>query len=168
MFFRIIAGVMFSVAGAVAGISFSERLKNELELCRNIHEMLMNVAVIVRCRAEDVYAVSAELKQNKQLCRLTFLQEIPDKYSPEEDFREIWTNSVNSQKNLPEDAKKLLCDFGAVFGQSDIEGQLVSIETLGKNAEILTKKYYELYSEKGKLYRSVGMLFGVMVGILII
>lgn len=159
---------MFSVAGGIAGISFSERLKSELELCRNIREMLMTASMLIRCRADDVYAISAELRQNKQLCRLTFLQEIPESYSPEDDFREIWTNAVNSQKNLPEDEKKLLCDFGATLGNSDIEGQLVSIDTFSENAAVLEKKYSELYSQKGKLYRSVGMLFGVMVGILII
>lgn len=168
MFFRIIAAVMFSVAGGIAGISFSERLKTELELCRNIREMLLSSAVIIRCRADDVYAIGAELKQNKSLEKLTFLQEIPEKYNPEENFHEIWTDSVSLQKNLPEDAKRILCDFGSMLGQSDIEGQLVSIDALAENAAVLEKKYSEIYSQKGRLYRSVGMLFGIMAGILII
>lgn len=168
MFFRVISAVLFSVAGGVAGIYFSEKLKNELELCRNIREMLLTSSVIIRCRADDVYAIGSELKRDKSLEKLTFLQEIPEKYSPETNFREVWTDSVNSQKNLPEDAKRILCDFGSVLGQSDIEGQLVSICAIGENAEILEKKYSEMYSQKGRLYRSVGMLFGVMVGILII
>ncbi len=168
MLFRIIAAIMFSVAGAVAGISFSERLKNELELCRNIREMLLTSAVIIRCRADDVYKIGAELRHDKSLEKLTFLQKLPENYNPEGNFREIWTDAVNSQKNLPEDAKRILCEFGTTLGQSDIEGQLVSIGALGENAEILEKKYSEMYSQKGRLYRSVGMLFGVMVGILII
>ena len=168
MFFRMMAAVMFSVAGGVAGISFSERLKTELELCRNIRELLMTAAVIVRWRASDVYAIGAELKSDKSLEKLTFLQKIPEKYSPDEDFRDIWTDAVNSQKNLPEDAKRILCDFGTTLGQSDIEGQLVSMEVLCENAAVMEKKYSEIYSSKGRLYRSVGTLFGVMAGILIL
>ena len=80
----------------------------------------------------------------------------------------MWKDAVNSQKNLPEDIKRILNDFGSTLGQSDIEGQLVAIGAIAENAEILEKKYSEMYSQKGRLYRSVGMLFGVMVGILII
>lgn len=168
MLFRIMAGIMFSVAGSVAGISFSERLKAELELCHNIREMLLTSAVIIRCRADDVYTISAELKQDKSLEKLTFLQEIPEKYTPDRNFREIWKNAVNSQKNLPEDAKRILHDFGATLGQSDIEGQLVAMDALNENAVILEKKYSEIYAQKGKLYRSIGILLGLMTGILII
>lgn len=168
MLFRIISAVMFSVAGATAGIFFSERLKSNLDFCRNIHETLLNTAFIIRCRADDVYSISAELKKNNQFRDFTFLKEIPEKYNPEENFREIWINAVKSQKNLPDDVKNLLCDFGTVLGQSDIEGQLVSIEALTENAVILEKKHSEIYAQKGKLYRSVGMLFGIMIGIIII
>lgn len=168
MFFRVISAVIFSVAGGVAGIYFSERLKNQLELCRSVREMLLTSAVIIRCRADDVYEISAELRRDKSLRRLTFLQKIPEKYSPDEDFRNVWTDSVNSQKSLPEDIRRILCEFGSMVGQSDIDGQLVSIGVLSENAVNLEKKYSETYSQKGRLYRSVGMLFGVMVGILII
>lgn len=168
MFFRIMAAVMFSVAGGVAGVSFSERLRNELELCRNIRTMLLNTSVIIRCRADDVYAIASELKQDRSLEKLTFLQDIPEKYTPEENFREIWSEALESQKNLPEDVRKILYDFGSAVGRSDIEGQLVSMDALGENAIALEKKYSEIYSQKGRLYRSVGILFGIMVGILII
>lgn len=168
MLFRIVAAVLFSTAGGIAGLSFSERLKNELELCRSIREMLMSSAMIIRCRAVDVYALSSELRQNRQLFRLTFLNEIPESYNQNDDFHEIWRNAVNSQKNLPYNEKKLLCDFGEILGRSDIDGQLVAIDALEETAVILEKKRSEAYSRKGKLYRSVGMLFGVMVGILVI
>ncbi len=168
MLFRIVAAVLFSTAGGIAGISFSERLKTELELCRSIREMMMDSAVLIRCRAVDVYSLSSELRRNGQLCRLTFLKEIPEHYSESEDFHEIWKKAVNSQKNFPDDEKKLLCDFGEILGRSDIDGQIASIDALEETAVILEKRRYEAYSQKGKLYRSVGMLFGVMVGILVI
>ena len=168
MFFRIISAIMFTVAGATAGIYFSERLKSDLSFCRNIHEMFMNTAVIIRCSAVDVYSIGAELRRNKKFYRLDFLQAIPEKYSPEHNFREVWINSVKSQKNLPDDVQGLLCDFGYVLGQSDIEGQLSSIATLTEKAGILEKKYSDIYIQKGRLYRSIGILFGIMTGILII
>ncbi len=168
MFFRIISAVLFSVTGGVAGIYFSEKLRSQLELCHSIREMLLTSSVIIRCRADDVYAIGNELKHDKSLEKLTFLQKIPEKYSPEKNFRELWKDAVNSQKSLPEDIKRILNDFGSTLGQSDIEGQLVAIGAIAENAEILEKKYSEMYSQKGRLYRSVGMLFGVMVGILII
>ncbi|MDE6091821.1 MAG: stage III sporulation protein AB [Ruminococcus sp.] len=168
MFFRIVAAILFSVAGGIAGISFSERLKMELEMCRSIRDMFIHSAMLIRCRAIDVYSLGSELKRNGQLFRLTFLQKIPECYTQGDNFHEIWKNAVNSQKNLPSDEKKILCDFGEVLGRSDIEGQIVSINALEEMAVTLEKKRSESYSQKGKLYRSVGMLFGVMVGILVI
>lgn len=168
MFLRIVSAVIFSVAGGFAGISFSEHLKSNLELCHKIQEMFLNSKIIIRCRADDVYAIATEFKNNKSFEKLTFLNELPEKYSPEEDFHEMWSSAVESQKSIPDDIKKILFDFGAVLGQSDIEGQLASIDAISENAEVLEKKYSEMYSQKGKLYRSVGLLFGVMIGILII
>ncbi|MDE5771495.1 MAG: stage III sporulation protein AB, partial [Ruminococcus sp.] len=133
-----------------------------------IREMFINSAMLIRCRAVDVYYLSSELRQNGQLFRLTFLNDIPQNYSQSDDFHEIWRNAVNSQKNLPDDEKKLLCDFGEILGRSDIEGQIVSINALEETAVMLEKKRSESYSQKGRLYRSIGMLFGVMVGILVI
>ena len=167
MLFRIVAAVLFFTAGGIAGISFSECLKTELELCRSIREMFMDSAMLIRCRAIDVYSLSSELRQNRQLCRLTFLNEIPEHYSESDNFHEIWKKAVNSQ-NFPDDEKRLLCDFGEILGRSDIEGQIASINALEETAVTLEKRRYETYLQKGKLYRSVGMLFGVMVGILVI
>lgn len=168
MLFRIISAVIFSVAGAVTGVAFSERLKTELEICRNIREIFTTSAMLIRCRAVDVYTLCSELRENGRFCGLAFLQKIPENYSQGDDFHEIWENAVNSQKNIPDDEKRLLCDFGGILGRSDIEGQTVSINALAESAEILEKKRLQAYQRKGKLYRSVGMLFGVMVGILVI
>ncbi|MDE5583142.1 MAG: stage III sporulation protein AB [Ruminococcus sp.] len=168
MLFRIFSAVIFAVAGAVTGLAFSEKLKSELEICRNIREILMTSAMLIRCRAVDVYTLCAELRENLQLNKLTFLQEIPESYMQGDDFHEIWKNAVNSQKNIPREEKRILCDFGEMLGRSDIEGQTDSIGTLAESAEILEKKRCQIYLQKGKLYRSVGMLFGVMVGILVI
>ena len=168
MFFRIISAIMFTIAGTVTGIYFSERLKSDLDFCRNIREMFMNTAVIIRCSAVDVYSIGSELRKNKKFQRMDFLKTIPEKYSPFNNFREVWINAVKSQKNLPDDVQGLLCDFGYVLGQSDIEGQLASIATLTEKADILEKNYSDIYNQKGKLYRSIGILFGIMTGILII
>ncbi|MDE5835339.1 MAG: hypothetical protein K2H26_07460, partial [Ruminococcus sp.] len=59
----------------------------QIELCRSIREILLTSSVIILCRADDVYAIGNELKHDKSLEKLTFLQKIPEKYSPEKNFR---------------------------------------------------------------------------------
>ena len=61
-----------------------------------------------------------------------------------------------------------MIDFGNFFGTSDIEGQLTSIDSSLERLHEIQKVRCEDYKRKGKLYRSIGMLFGVMAGIIVI
>lgn len=168
MLFRIIASVIFSIAGGIAGFAFSERIKNELELCQIIQKMLFESKFMIRCYANDVYSLVTELKKNVSFNKLTFLNDVSESYNPEENFHTMWTIAVNLQKNLPNDIRKILHDFGNILGKSDIEGQISSIDSIMESMVIIEKNYSEIYSQKSKLYRSVGLLFGIMIGILII
>lgn len=168
MFFRIISSVIFSIAGGIAGFYFSERIKNQLELCHIIQRMLSDSKVMIRCYANDVYSLVAELKKNISFNKLTFLNDISESYNPEENFHTMWSAAVNLQKDIPDDIRKILYDFGDIVGKSDIEGQISSIDSIIESMVIIEKNYSEIYSQKSRLYRSVGLLFGIMIGILII
>ena len=56
--------------------------------------------------------------------------------------------------------------FAANLGTSDMEGQLSEFEMLKARLDVIAAKHCETYDKKGKLYRSVGLLAGVMVAIM--
>ena len=62
----------------------------------------------------------------------------------------------------------ILLDFGDLLGTSDIDGQLIGISAVKALMLERFQRRSEEYHSKAKLYRSVGVLAGVMVGIMVI
>ncbi|HAP79391.1 MAG TPA: hypothetical protein DCQ78_04360 [Ruminococcus sp.] len=58
--------------------------------------------------------------------------------------------------------------FGEKFGSSYIQGEISGIEMLSENIIIIKNKRFQEYEKKGRLFRSVGLLAGIMTGILIL
>ena len=58
MVFKLLAALMFSTAGAIIGISGSERLKQNRDICRAIGEML-------RVSAMRLFSISVKTKIGK-------------------------------------------------------------------------------------------------------
>lgn len=168
MVFKLLAALMFSTAGAIIGISGSERLKQNRDICRAIGEMLRVSAIMIRYRRMNVYDLVGELKSSESLSQLAFLKNLPERYVQGENFHDLWQYHLQKQDDLENEEKKLLSEFGRIIGASDSKGQLTSIEALEAELQQLEKKRSECYLQKGRMYRSVGMLFGVMVGILVI
>lgn len=167
MVFRFIAALFFIAAGGMSGIYKSEKLKTGARLCYEIGELLRQSAIMIRYRALNVYEISNELKTMQCCKKLAFVEKLPSAYVQGEDFHKIWCDLVNGD-DLPDDEKKLLCDFGNILGTSDIDGQLRSIEAMEASLKLLEEKRSNEYALKGKLYRSIGLLFGVMIGIIVI
>lgn len=165
---RILGAVFLVFAGAVLGASKSDSLKARYAACREIRELLVQISVLVRYRGLNVYEISHELMISDRYKQLDFIKKLPSEYEPDTDFRLKWAEAVNSDSCIGDDEKKLLCSFGAGLGTSDIQGQLMAVETVLEALRRIEDKRCEEYNRKGKLYRSLGMLFGVMTGILLI
>lgn len=168
MLLRIIAAIMFAAAGTVAGSSRAEKLKNDLEICRETGELLRRSSVYIRFQGLNVYELSSKLRECPELHRLTFLEHIPDKFIGGENFHECWRSALSSQENIPDEERRLLLDFGEIIGTSDITGQMSSIRAVEAELDPLEKRRRDAFLRKGRLYRSTGTLLGIMAGILII
>lgn len=163
---RIAAALLFTAAGALIGIQFSEQLKSRRGLCREIGTMLRRSAVLIRSAGADVYRLSRELR-SCGFGELSFIEKLPERYSSGEDFHELWRKAANEQEVGGEE-RDIILRFGDILGTSDIEGQLSSIAVLESEIECLERQRTEEYRQKSRLYRAAGTLFGVMLGILII
>ena len=162
MFLKVIAAIMFSLAGAAIGFSKADRLREKLEICRETAMLVEKSAILIRYQGLSVYELSANLKNCSGLSSLSFIKALP------ENFYAQWKSAVNSQTDIPDEERKLILRFGEILGTSDIEGQLASIESIKQELSALEKRRSDCFIQKGRLYRSVGTLFGVMTGILVI
>lgn len=168
MIIRVAAAFFFTAAGAVIGFSLADRLREERRSCGAVGHLLQSATFLIGSRYEDVYGVCKCLKNDNELKRLAFLQNLPDEYKAGEDFHLLWRKALDSEKNLASDEKELLYRFGEILGKSDSSSQLSEIRCIQKELESLSELRREALVKKGRLYRAAGVLFGVMAGILVL
>lgn len=168
MVLRLSAAVMFIAAGTLYGFIRSGRLKNGLVICRETGELMRRAEIMIRSSGMNVYELARALKESNELTSLSFLSFLPEEFSPYVSFCSYWKKAVYKQYDLPDEERDLLLRLGGIIGSYDTEGQTAAIEALLSELGFVEKKRSEELIKKGRLYRSVGTLFGITVGILIL
>ncbi len=166
--FRILSALAFTAVGGIAGFSMADKLRETRRICEEINHLFQQTVFFITYRQDDIYAICRNFKSDNELKHLTFLQSLPESYSAGEDFRKIWNNAVVSQKNIGTEERELLVHFGSILGKSDAQSQAEAISGFMKELDRITEIRTENLLKKGRLYRSAGLLFGVMAGILVI
>lgn len=166
--FKVAAFICFVFAGAVVGTVFSDKLRQSRDYCRKIVSMLSDISVMIRHRALDVYEIVSELRYSGVYENVQFLYKLPEQYKTGENFHELWRTVLSDDLSLNDEERAILLNFGNSFGTSDIEGQLMNISAALEHFKVLELKRSEEYTRKGKMYRSIGLLFGMMAGIMIV
>lgn len=164
---KFIAAVLFTVCGAFAGIVYSEKLKTRTEICAEIKKLLHICETDIRCRAEDVYGIVRRLK-GEGLRYMGFLNHIPDSYAPDSDFRSDWLSALEEDKSIPTEEKRLLAELGSILGRGDTSDQIEEVSALLVLTGDLALRRREEYTGKGRLYRTIGLLTGIMTGIIVV
>ncbi|MCR4888434.1 MAG: stage III sporulation protein AB [Ruminococcus sp.] len=167
MLIRILAAAMFTAAGCFAGMTFSDKLRSQQKVCGALIYLLQRVKFLVCYRCDDIYEVCRNLRADDELKVFSFVGRLPDSYGHNCDFRNIWENEVRSE-NIPEKEMDILLQLGTVLGRSDRESQSAAIDQLITEAEALSVLRRENYIKKSGLYRSAGLLMGLMAGIIVI
>ncbi|MBP5430925.1 stage III sporulation protein AB [Ruminococcus sp.] len=166
MLIRISAVILIILGGAFFGADRSEKLKKRVDLCRDIEKMLYICEYSIKSNDEDVYGITKRI-EGADLRGLCFIKNIPLSYNAGANFRTDWERAV-FKSQIPDEEKNILIEFGAVLGTSDTERQLRTISAFINEVHALFEQRHSEYMKKGKLYRTLGMLTGIMIGIIII
>jgi len=164
---RFISAVFFTFAGAFAGSIRAEKLRHDADLCREIIILIEKISFCIRYKFSDVYEICSELR-TAGFKYLKFITNLPESYDCGEDFHFLWENAVKSQKDIPDKEKNILLIIGTTVGTSDAESQINTFSSLKAETELLKSLRISEYDKKGRLFRSIGVLMGVMAGILVI
>ncbi len=167
MMLRLIAAFLFTAAGSLCGMISSVKLSERKEICSEVSLLFRETGFMIRHQGRSVYEIAAALKRDKILRSLTFLQELPESIGSG-GFRRKWASAVSGQKNIPSDVRKLLLEAGEMLGRSDIDGQLTELDVLAEKASLAEREMSGECSRKSKLFRSVGLLAGMMLGLMIV
>jgi stage III sporulation protein AB len=119
------------------------------------------MAVQIRYRALPLGELFASLQGGE------FLQLIMNKEQGTMNWREKWNAAIDELPVLKED-REILLSVGSSLGNSDTAGQLAMLEL---NKELLAGRLAEASdaaARKGAMYRSVGILSGLGLAIIVV
>lgn len=164
---RIIAAVLAVLCGAFFGLNRSEKLKKRMLICTESDKVFRLFETMIRSSGTDIYSIFSVVKR-EELTALSFINRLSDEYSSQCDFHREWREQLSSEGDIPQEEKGILLDFGALLGTSDIDGQLCGIAAVRSLMQECYERRSKEYHSKAKIYRSVGVLAGVMAGIMVV
>ena len=167
MFIRALSVVLIILCGVFCGLNSSDNLRKRTEICREIEKMLRICEFFIKSCEADVYSIASRLKA-ADFRMLPFLNELPESYEQCRDFHGKWKAAVLKCRYFALEEKSLLIEIGETLGTSDTEGQLKALELYRGRANALYEQRSAEYMAKGRLYRSLGLLAGLTVGIIVI
>ncbi|MBQ6250545.1 stage III sporulation protein AB [Ruminococcus sp.] len=164
---RFIAVILIVLCGAFCGALNAEKLKHRVQLCCEAEKLMRLSETMIRTGGSDIYSIVKKLKAEKAKY-IAFISKLPDSFSADCSIREKWRELLLRDTSVPEEESAVLLEFGSVLGTTDVQGQLSSIDALLVRIEELREQRRQEYLQKGRLYRSLGVMAGVSVGIILI
>lgn len=163
------AGLTIIIAvTSFAGNYFSANLKIRLINLKKLNYMIDEIMIMLRFKSATVYEITEYLTNNERFSSFDFLGSIsPESGVP---FQQSWCTAV--MKNPPDSFKngdiELLSDIGRKLGTSDLDGQISTLKLQQAELESLIHSAETDYLKKAKLYRSLGVLTGAFISIMLI
>lgn len=167
MLIRIGILIMALLFGTFCGFNNAEKLKKRVDLCAESEKMIQLCEIMIRSSGMDVYKLVSRLK-NENYRELSFINELSENYDADEEFRVSWKNALGKCRDIGEEEKRILMDIGNFLGSTDISGQLSGMAVQYELMHNICEKRRAELLQKGRLYRSIGVLAGLTVGIMII
>ncbi|MBE6844919.1 MAG: hypothetical protein E7508_04285 [Ruminococcus sp.] len=153
---------------AALGIYFSENIKHKKERLLTERKMLVQIYELIRWNSLTLHEIARRLFESGDFNQLDYVSFLSQKCSELRSFPQAWEGAVKHDSKLSAEEKKLLLEIGAALGTTDKEGQLSTLEFYISRLDKMAQEEGERYRIKGKMYRSLGIASGAMIGILII
>ena len=138
----------------------SAELKKREKLLSEILQLLEKMAVQIRYRALPLGDLFIELQGG------VFMDEVLK--NSDSNWRNSWNKAVSQFTELDDGDRELLISIGNSLGGSDAAGQTAMLEL---NRELLSarlKTASETAAKKGAMYRSVGVMVGLGLAVMVI
>lgn len=162
---KLLGGALVAVCGTLTGVYLGEKLKTRTLFLEQYIRFLTIAQTMIGYTASNIRTVLGDTKD------LPLIKPITENallgLDSGKSFEEAWKEAVNKTVHNSED-KKMLFYFGAVFGTSDIDGELAK---LGMQKESCRRRLDELKDElktKKRLYRTLGAFCGVLVAVVLL
>ena len=167
---RLAAVTAIILSGALTGLCASQRLTARVSFFGGFLAFLVRLQAQIRFNAEDLSRLLVTDEANAAVA--AFLKECRETAQTENrNIMQAWSQAVDhipKTTGITNDDRKLLKDFSAALGTTDVDGQVAHCELYKTLAGTRLEQAREEKAKKGKLYRMLGAFSGVCVSLLIL
>lgn len=164
---------IFILIGGYIGFLISKTYQNrikQLELCDLLFQ---RIKVYLEYEKTPTKLLIKSLSKNETFKELNFLKICSDKLKNNINFSQAWNESLDQAKkdisiSLTNEDYDILKQFGDILGAYEAKAQNNGIAMLQEMIKIQQNDAIEQNKTMGKLYRSLGVLGGISVVILIL
>ena len=164
---NIVLSLLMAAFGTAAGLYFSFRLKEREKVMSEVMLLIKELSVQIRYTNSEIGEMLRAAARNEAYKRLLFITFCADTEMGG-NFHVKWNEGVRNQPYLTSRDKEVLTALGDRLGETDCDGQLSFLEMTEELIRGQREQAAADYSNKGKLYRSVGILCGLAAGIMVI
>lgn len=165
---KLIGMIMIIMTTSLIGTGLSGSLSERAARLNVIDLMFDRIATLIKFRCMPTGEILRELSGDCSFSALTFLHNSLQYYESGDSFPRAWQKGVEADSSLKNDEKIILLSAGRSLGTSDCDGQLSMIEVFRQNINHLSDSAREESLKKGRLYRSLGVLAGVFISVMLV
>jgi len=166
--FKVFLIIMIIIASSVIGILFSKKYANREKEIKEMKSALNMFATKIKFTYEPIPTVFLEISQKIGGNIGNIFYQAANRMK-EQTAGDAWQDAIKEVKtNLNKEDTDILKNLGRLLGQTDLDGQIVEIDVVNnflisqlENAEEERKKYE-------KMYRTLGIVTGLTIAIILI
>ena len=160
-------GLIFLIlCGVMAGMACSGKLRMKLERTEKLCSFLREMGVLMQDQKSTHGELLDTFSNRSVYQEFQFLSQTAVHMQQQTPVVQAWSEQVQAEKHLPSEVKEVLLELGEELGTTDLEGQLSALSQAHIQLQRFQDTYRVTYQKKGKLYRSLGLLAGLLLAVL--
>ncbi|MCI9177474.1 MAG: hypothetical protein HFJ28_02605 [Clostridia bacterium] len=166
--FKLFILALIIVASSTIGILFSKRYFNREKEIKEMKTALNMFATKIKFTYEPIPNLFREIA-NKIEGNVGNIFEIAATKMDEKSAGEAWEEALNQMPhNFNKEDLAVLKNLSKLLGQTDLEGQLSQIETVNEFLKNQLENALEERRKNEKMYRTLGIVSGLTIAIILI
>lgn len=155
------------ICGGGIGFYAAGKLNRQMKQYMAICQLFSAVGIRMRWHGDSTAELLRQLSGQTAFSGLYFLRCAAEQVTAGVPFPAAWRTGVQADKRLDSAVQELLLALGETLGTSDLAGQLVTLEQYQEQMTPYCTEAAKRYQQLGRVYRSVGILGGAAVALLL-
>ena len=164
--FKIIGCICVWVCCGYIGFYFASKLKTRVRILTAQKIMLQKISTYLSYNKTPTKELIHALSVDKELEALTYLKRCDELLTKGKDFPVAMNTSIDEMSELTKEDKPVLQSLSSILGSFDVNSQLSAIAMQQHLLESTLENARQSSKQKGRLYRSLGLLCGLALAIM--